>query len=747
MEAGRKVVMLTRTPVNPPNNDPPGETAARWGKLSSDCNPTDLERLQRLITLAEGVVTHQQNIVGDTEIAHAFSVMEILADIHAGCDTLLASLLYGLSQVHAIEPEQIRRDYGEDLLTLVQNIERMRILDVHQAQATAEQRDHQQLESIRKLLLALANDVRVVLIKLAERVYLLRHLKTLPTVLREQAAQETMDIYAPLANRLGVWQLKWELEDLSFRYLNPDTYKQIAGLLDERRVDRERYIQNVLEILQKEIERAGIKAWVSGRPKHIYSIWRKMNKKGLQFDQLYDVRATRVLVDKVADCYTVLGIVHTLWRPIRSEFDDYIAVPKDNDYQSLHTAVIGPDDKTLEVQIRTHDMHVHNEYGVASHWRYKEGGRHDKKFQEKITWLRRLLEWKDEAETDDGLFEEFKTELFEDRVYVLTPHGKVIDLPQGATPLDFAYAIHTEVGHRYRGAKVDGGIVPQGYPLQNGQQVEVLTGKHAKPSRDWLNPSLHYANSPRTRGKIRAWFRQQDFAQNRDAGREILDQERKRMGIADSVDLCRLPERFQQTDFDALYEAIGRGDVSVAQLAKALAPEALPRTDGQPGVIPLPRALRSRSSGWDRQAVQIMGVGDLLVNIARCCRPVPFDDVAGYITRGRGVSVHRTDCANLLRLQADEKERVIEVSWGHGRGQTYQVEIFIHAFDRQGLLADITTILTAERLNVIAVNTNTDKKTSIASMSLTVEVLDAEQLGRALTRIQHLTNVLNASRK
>jgi GTP pyrophosphokinase len=652
--------------------------------------------------------------------------------------------VHGVQTSRDISFEQLEQEFGQDVLRLVGGINKMRIVDAYQVHHADAQHDKKSVERLRKLLLALAEDIRVVLIKIAERLYTMRRLKYLSDDIRKHIAAETKDIFAPLASRLGIWQIKWELEDLSFRYLEPDTYKQIAGMLDERRIDREQYINQVTDELRKDLEMAGIKAEVTGRPKHIYSIWRKMTAKNIAFNGLFDVRAARVLVNSVADCYAVLGIVHNKWRPVPSEFDDYIATPKENNYQSLHTAVIGPNNKTLEVQIRTFDMHEHAEYGVASHWGYKEGSKVDAKYQEKITWMRQLLEINDDDSGD--LVEQFKSEIFEDRVYVLTPKGKVIDLPKGATSLDFAYHVHTEVGHHFRGAKADGKIVPIGYELQNGQQIEVLTSKTSHPSRDWLNPHLGYLKSPRARAKVRAWFKLQDFQHNVSDGRAILERELQRLGISD-IQYDQIAARFHFPRLDEFLAALGRGDITTTQVAGALNELIFPAggsaLSSGARIHPFQQPAGKQLPG----DIQIMGVGDLMTHTARCCTPVPFDGIAGYITRGRGVTIHRKDCPNLLRLQNTERERVIDVEWGSAAlKKTYPVEIVIRAFDRQGLLRDITTILSNSRLNVTSMNTMTDKKTYIATLSLTIEVASADELSVALAKIEHLRNVMEVSR-
>jgi GTP pyrophosphokinase len=514
-------------------------------------------------------------------------------------------------------------------------------------------------------------------------------------------------------------------------------------MLDERRVDRERYINGVTDEIRSDLQNAGISAQVTGRPKHIYSIWRKMQRKGVSFENLFDVRATRILVNTVADCYAALGIVHSKWRPIKTEFDDYIASPKENNYQSLHTAVIGPNDKTVEIQIRTFDMHQHCEYGIAAHWGYKEGGKQDIKYAEKISWLRQILEYKDTQEADDFI-DDLRSEVFADRVYVLTPQGQVVDLPKGATTLDFAYYIHTEVGNHYCGAKVNGKIAPLGYELQNGQTVEILTSKHASPSRDWLNPHLGYIKSSKTRAKVRHWFKQQDYDRNIEDGHALMERELDRLGL-NEPDYDALLTRYHLNKVDDLYAAIGRGEITMAQIASALHDQVLkdrrPESTGEVTYLRKPSA-RSADDG-----VQVMGVGDLMTKLARCCRPAPYDDITGYITRGKGVTVHRNDCPNLLRLRATERDRLVEVQWGQAQSDVYPVEISVRAFDRQGLLRDVTNVLSNSRLNVIGVNTHSDKKSHTANMLFSVEVADLTQLSQALAKLEQLPNVMEVKRK
>jgi len=713
--------------------------------VATNRSADDIALLYKAYSKMDGLISHQQDMLGDTELTRSLLIAEILANLQVDTNTLIATMLHNLVISSDVSSDDITADFGEDVSHLINGINKMRIVDAYQVHSLDEQPDTKSVERVRKLLLALAEDIRVVLIKIAERLYTMRKLKLVADDVKKQIAAETKDIFAPLASRLGIWQIKWELEDLSFRYLEPETYKHIASMLDERRIDREQFIDEIILELKNDLDRACIKADVTGRPKHIYSIWRKMKAKNVGFNELFDVRAARVLVSSVADCYAVLGIVHNKWRPIRSEFDDYIATPKENNYRSLHTAVIGPNNKTLEVQIRTFEMHEHSEYGVASHWGYKEGGKHDAKYQEKMAWLRQLLELKDDDSGD--IIEQFKAEIFEDRVYVLTPKGQIVDLPKGATTLDFAYYVHTEVGHHYRGAKVDGKIMPMGYELKNGQQIEILTSKHSQPSRDWMNPHLGYIKCSRTRAKVRNWFKHQDFDRNVDEGRTIFERELHRLGIS-KVQYEQVAHKFSYQKVDGFFAALGRGDLTTVQVANAvhelILPTIDPASDDSPALQP--RIHKPQQNFPDN--VQIMGVGDLLTHTALCCKPVPYDTVVGYITRGRGVTIHRRDCRNALRLFNVERERMISVSWGMSPARkTYPVDIVVTAFDRQGLLRDITTLLTNNRLNVLAMNSQTDKKTYLATFTFTIEVTDVDQLSIALTKIEHLQNIMQVTRK
>ena len=602
--------------------------------------------------------------------------------------------------------------------------------------------DARQAETVRKMLLAIVSDPRLVVARLAHQLVRLRHARSMPAEERERLAIETRAVFAPLASRLGVWQLKWELEDLAFRYLEPEEYHRIAAALNERRTDRERYIEELCSLLRKELERAGIKAEVYGRPKHIYSIYRKMQRKQLAFEQLFDVRAVRIVVDTVRDCYAALGVVHGLWTYIPGEFDDYIATPKDNFYRSIHTAVIGPEGKSVEVQIRTHEMHEHAELGVAAHWMYKEGVARDAQYERKIEWVRRLLEPQEGADADRDFLDRMRAELFEDRVYVLTPKGEVVDLPRGATPLDFAYHIHTDLGHRCRGAKVNGRIVPLNYTLSNGEIVEIIPGKQPSPSRDWLAPELGYLVSPRNRAKVRAWFRKQDATDNRSAGKAIAERELARIGGGGPEYLASLVQELKAQDAEHLYQLIGEGEITATQLVQAAQRVIEPPQ-------PRPRPLRPAQATRARRGtpVEIEGVGDLPTTLARCCAPLRPQPITGYVTLGRGVTIHRSDCPSLARMRAMKPERVLNVEWTGAAEDLLAVELEVTAYDRRGLLRDLTDVVAAERFSIDAMNTRTDHDTGIAYVGFKVFVRDLAQLAGLLRRLASVPNVIRARRK
>ena len=595
----------------------------------------------------------------------------------------------------------------------------------------------QQSEALRKMLLAVVSDVRLVLVRIAEQLFRLREAREASHEVQYSLAIETREIYAALANRLGVWQLKWELEDLAFRYVDPDTYREIASALKEKRVEREGFIEAVKAQLQGELQSNGINADISGRPKHIYSIWRKMQRKDRGLDSLYDIRAVRILVENVNECYAALGIVHNLWSYIPGEFDDYIANPKENDYQSLHTAVLGPEGKTVEVQIRSHEMHNHAELGVAAHWRYKEGGATPAAFDQKIRFLRQLLE-----PADDGadLLDQIRDDFFEDRVYAVSPKGDVVELPALATPLDFAYHVHTQVGHRCRGAKVNGRIVPLTYHVENGDQIEIITGSQAQPSRDWLSPKLGYLAGARARSKVRNWFRLQDRDQHLRQGRDILDRELARLSVKD-VPTDNIAGQLKHKDTEALCVSLGAGDLTSASIATAL--QNL-RGIERPA-IKARRASKRKATAPD--SIAVTGVGGLLSNFARCCRPVPPEAIVGYITQGRGVSIHRQDCGNFLGLNRRHPERVLETSWGDSESGAYPVDLTLHAFDRNGLIRDITSVLADEDANVLDLKSHTDTESMQVIMDLNVEIKDLPTLSTAITRLEQLPNVVSVRRK
>jgi len=597
-------------------------------------------------------------------------------------------------------------------------------------------------EGLRRLLLAIVRDLRVVFVLLAEQLVRMRHAQELPEDERLKLARLTADIHAPLANRLGIWQVKWELEDLAFRCLNLETYRRISQLLDERRSDRERYIKNAQQTLEQALSAAGISAEVAGRPKHIFSIWKKMSRKNAVFGELYDVRALRVLVDDLPSCYAALGIVHALWTPIPQEFDDYIARPKGNNYQSLHTAVVGPEGKTLEVQVRSQQMHAHAELGVAAHWKYKEGGSGaaDGAFERKITWLRQLLENREAGEDDPGLYEGFRTDTSEDRIYVLTPRGEVIDLPADATVLDFAYHVHTEVGHRCRGAKVNGRIVPLTFTPQSGDRIEIMTGKESAPRRDWLNPQSGYLASGRARDKVRAWFRRLDRDQNVRAGSALLERELKRMGVHGKPLEPLLP-RWQLKKLDELHVAVALGEITPGQVARAVhEAEAPPDADDS---APAPR-LPSRPPRQD--AVSIEGVGNLMHSYARCCQALPGDAIIGYITQGRGVSIHRQDCRSFAHMSGRHPERVLAVGWGIGNTGQFEVDLRIRAYDRGHLLKDITGVFAGLAIAVLSLNSRVLPDHGLAEIHCAARVHDVEQLAQLLNRLGSLPSVLEAKR-
>jgi GTP pyrophosphokinase len=708
---------------------------------------------------------------GEMLADHAAGTMAIMRTLNVDASAVLAAALFVLTP-HLADAEQvIAKRFGQESAQLASDVRKLLRLGTVSLRVTQNagpdaSRDAQaarraQIEVLRKMLLAFAQDIRVVLIHLASRLQTLRSYAAAKQTPGVEIARETLEIYAPLANRLGIWQLKWELEDLAFRFEDPDTYKRIAKLLDEKRIERETYVASAITRLQQEFAAVNIRAEVSGRPKHIYSIWRKMLGKKLDFAELYDVRAFRVIVPDIKDCYTALGIVHNLWQPVPKEFDDYISRPKPNGYKSLHTVVIGDDGRAFEVQIRTQDMHRFAEYGVAAHWRYKEAGVRgyggqvtaNEKYDEKIAWLRQLLAWKDDVAEGEGVVNPWaqwrQTTLDDDHIYALTPQGRVIALPQGATPVDFAYYLHSELGHRCRGARVDGAMVPLNTSLQNGQTVEVIAVKEGGPSRDWLNPQLGYLQSQRARQKVRAWFNAIELQENIAAGRALVEKALQREGRA-SVNLDQLAAKLGFKAPDDLFNAVAKDEFSLRHVEQALSVVPPPEL-----VIETPEQFERRSSGASvargaSAGVLVVGVDALLTQLARCCRPAPPDSICGFVTRGKGMSIHRSDCVTFQRMAAHAPERVLETAWSadvlDGRGSSvYPVDLTIEAMDRQGLLRDISEVFAREKMNVTGVKTMSRRNT--AFMQFTVEVSSAGQVQRACALLGEVAGVLCAARK
>ena len=706
----------------------------------------ELLRACRIARTAEQETDHRANEWGENSSAFktGLEMAEILADLGLDQDALVASVLYRTVREEELSLETVKDQFGPKVANLIHGVTRMAAIHNQQksTKVSVFGQNETQGEAIRKMLVAMIDDVRVALIKLAERTCAIRAVKKAPAARRYKVAREVFDIYAPLAHRLGVGHLKWELEDLAFRYIEPQDYKKIAKLLDEKRLDRQEYIEKVQTIISSEIEAADMKAQIQGRAKHIYSIWRKMKRKNISFSQVYDIRAFRILVPEVRDCYSVLGIVHSLWRHIPREFDDYIASPKQNGYRSLHTAVIGPEGKVVEIQIRTQDMHDDAELGVCAHWLYK--GTDSKKaaqsrgYEEKVSWLRQVLEWHDELGGIDEMVEELGVDVTIDRIYVLTPEGHVVDLAAEGTPIDFAYKVHTDIGHRCRGAKVNGRIVPLNTPLKIGDQVEVLTGADASPSRDWLNSDLGYVKSSRARAKIKHWFKSQDHDINVRDGKEMLVRELRRFNIV-NVDMRKLALIVNFDEEESMFAALGAGDIRLMHVVHHAEDLANP---------PKEKKLQFKEPKNQNHSsdLVIKGVGNLMTVIANCCKPVPGDPVVGFITVGRGVSIHRDDCVNLLQLKSKEPERIIDVSWGGEVRTVYPVELLIYAYDRTGLLKDLMTVLANIGVNIISMNTASNKTDHSAEMTITVEVEDLNALSRIMALLSKVPNVADVRR-
>ena len=727
----------------------------------------DRELILRAYRVAEKAHEGQKRASGEPYINHCVAVANILAEMRITPEVVAAGLLHDTVEDTDLTLKDLRQDFGDEIAMLVDGVTKLTQLprvsrgDQHpedEAREAAERElaerrgrldpetEAEQLqrsrrydmvsETLRKTFLAMGDDVRVVLIKLADRLHNMRTLGFMPEHKRRRIAQQTLDIFAPLANRLGIWQIKWELEDLAFRHVNPQKYREIAELLAERRSAREEQMKEIRANLEKILSQNGIQAEISARPKHIYSIYRKMVRKQVPFDMVYDVRGVRIIVPDIPTCYSTLGVIHTRWRPIPREFDDYIANPKDNFYRSLHTAVIYDDGKTLEVQIRTPEMHQNAEYGIAAHWRYKENGTRDEEYEKRIIWLRSLMEWRQDVDDAREFVDGMKTDVFEDRVYVFTPRGDIIDLPAGSTPIDFAYHVHTDIGHRCRGAKVNGKLVSLDTELKTGDKVEILTAKHGGPSRDWLNPNLGLVKTQRARAKIRRWFKRQRREQNITQGKNELDKELRRLGLQD-VNLERLSREFEYRSVDDMYEALGTGDLPLSRIVNYLT--FTDKSDDEHDWPVTPS--KSDDGSLSSDTVTVVGLKGLLTTLARCCNPAPGDEIIGYITRGRGATIHRQDCPNILRVR--DRERLVRVSWGEPK-RTFPVPVRIKAYDRNGLMKDVSTLITDEGVNMPKVSADVNR--NLAVFDLVLEVRDIVQLSRILDRLENLPNVVEAQR-
>lgn len=719
--------------------------------LSVGLPPAEADKLKQAVEYAWEHYGDKTLGSGERIWSHALGMAVIIAGLKLDAESRMAAVLFAIPSFDENGIARIEERFGKPAAHLINGISRLNKLrpitkgfvaaNIEAGEANPAEMKAQ-IEVLRKMLLAMVEDIRVVLLRLASRTQTLRFYAANPDELRVQVARETLELYSPLANRLGVWELKWELEDLSFRFLHPETYKKIAKMLDEKRSEREQFITDAVKKVRGELEAAGVmNAEIYGRPKHIYSIWNKMRKKSVEFSEVYDIRALRIIVDDLKDCYTALGIVHNLWSPISKEFDDYISNPKGNYYRSLHTAVRCPDGRSLEIQIRTWEMHKHAELGVAAHWRYKEGSKRttEDDYDEKIAWLRQLLTWKDEVADSSDWINHYKQAALDETLYVITPQGKVVDLPQGSTPVDFAYRVHTDLGHRCRGAKVNGHLVPLNTALETGQQVEIVTAKVGGPSRDWLNPTLNYIHTKSARVKVRAWFSNLALEETLAEGRAIVTKELQRAGQT-SANIDDLAQKLGFSRADDLYIAAARGEMNLRQFQFTV-------RGGDPGAENLaPDEVQTRPSKpvEGNQGILIVGVDKLLTQLARCCKPAPPDEIQGFITRGKGISIHRMDCPNFANLSALHPERVIETAWGGQTTGVFAADIIVDAHDRQGLLRDISEIFTREKLNVVGVNTQS--KQGKAHMSFTVEITNLQQLQRTLTLVHDVEGVVGVRR-
>lgn len=682
-------------------------------------------------------------------------IVSILMTLNMDLESLQVSILYQAFDKGLIEKQEVEEVFGESaskLLQGVKDMEAIRFLQNLNATTT-----DVQVDRVRRMLLAMVDDVRAVVIKLSERIAVIRDAKNKDEETRVLIAKEIANIYAPLANRLGIGQLKWELEDLAFRFLHPQTYKQIAKLLDERRVDREKFIADFVKELRSLLATEGItNVEVYGRPKHIYSIWRKMQKKHLEFSELYDVRAVRVIVDRIQDCYAALGVVHTRWHHIPSEFDDYVANPKPNGYQSIHTVVYGDGGRAVEIQIRTSAMHQTAELGVAAHWKYKEGTGQVSGAEQRINWLRKLLAWRDDLVESGALLDEFRTQVFEDRVYIFTPKGEVVDLPTGSTPLDFAYHVHTMVGHRCIGAKVDGRIVPYTYQLKTGEQVEIITQKEPNPSRDWINADNGFLKTAKARSKVLSWFRKVDYDKNLLEGQDLIEREvsRHNLGLNKDQVASMIKEklgRFNIRTVDDLYAGVGAGDIRINTVISYLE-ERVFKDDQAKKEESITNIVNNRTAAQlsmqrkSKGSIVVDGVGNLLTHIAKCCQPIPGDDIAGFITQGRGISIHRVDCEQLKELTSKNPERLVKAEWGTKTDGGYTITIRVIAQDYSGLLRDVTTVIANEKINVLGVRSHVDRAQDLSIIDIDLMIVSIAAMNRMLFKLNELDRVKSAKR-
>lgn len=733
-------------------------------KLPENYSEADRELVKRAYRMAFNAHKGQERASGEPYINHCIAVATILAELYVPPSVVAAGLLHDTVEDTKITLKDIQREFDEEIARLVDGVTKLtqlprvtrgdqrpedeakeqeeREIAARKGEADPLQEAEQLIksrrydlvsETLRKTFLAMGEDVRVVIIKLADRLHNMRTLGYMPEKKRKRISQETLDIFAPLANRLGIWQIKWELEDRAFFYVNPDKYREISHKLDETRLTRDKEMNLIKTELQEILSENGIDSEITSRTKHIFSIYRKMVRKGVPFEMVHDIRGVRIIVTDIPACYATLGIIHTHWVPIPNEFDDYIAAPKDNFYRSLHTAVNYAEGSTLEIQIRTPEMHQNAEYGIAAHWIYKEGAESDEDYEKRIVWLRSLMEWRQDVEDAAEFVDGMKSDVLEDRVYVFTPRGDIIDLPVGSTPIDFAYHVHTDIGHRCRGGKINGKLVSLDYNLKTGDKVEILTAKQGGPSRDWLNPNLGLVKTQRARAKIRRWFKHQAREKNILQGKGILDKELRRLGLTD-IRLDKLSKEFEFKNVDDLYLAVGTGDLPVAKIVKHL-------QLGEKVEEEIPETYVFPEKEFVEDSVTVLGLKGLLTNFARCCNPVPGDEIIGYITRGRGATIHRQDCPNVLRIK--DRERLVRVSWGEPK-TTYPIPIRIKAYDRDGLMKDVSTLIADEGVNMPSVKVETHR--NLAVFDLILEVRDIIQLSRLLDRLENLPNVLEAQR-